>query len=296
MPPINGDYQNLDLNKAPIRLGEPEKLESSNIRTIKKSRARRNRQIRNLRSLIQSFFVQYLFTAAPGEIRTDPPRRKGERSWSPQPPAPPNSPAPEEVPQNVNIPRELPYSPSRPSINDNATESEPDSEQFRPTTPSYSPDISIHSPGAAPRACSSPIPSPIPHPGDPEKVDFFADDDTVFWQESDGPGTSPSPAPSVEFLGEQEKPRAIVDPLLELLRRTFSPWTDPVPERAFTIGPDSFDPEEIRRETSRASPDQNILIFYPGVEHPFLAPIRLIDRVFPRSSAKISEIIEIELD
>ncbi|KAL0128553.1 hypothetical protein PUN28_003708 [Cardiocondyla obscurior] len=284
MSPINGDYQNLDL------------MESSNIRTIKKSRARRNRQLRNLRSLVQTFFVQYLFAAAPGEIKTDPPRRRKERSWSPQPPAPPNSPAPEEVPQNADISRELPHSPSPPPINDHATESEPDSEQFRPTTPSYSPDISIHSPGAAPRACSSPIPSPILHPGEPEEVDFFADDDTVFWQESDGPEPSPSPAPSVEFLGEQEEPRVIVDPLLKFLRRTCSPWTDPVLERAFTIGPDSFDPEEIRREASRASPDQNILIFYPGVEHPFLAPIRLIDRVFPRSSAKISEIIEIKLD
>ncbi|KAL0124104.1 hypothetical protein PUN28_006122 [Cardiocondyla obscurior] len=284
MPPINGDYQNLDL------------MESSNLRTLKKSRTCRNRQIRNLRSLIQSFFVQYLFAAAPGEIRTDPPRRRGERSWLPQPPAPPTSPAPEEVPQNVEIPRKLPHSPNPPSTNDNATEPEPDSEQFRPTTPSYSPDISIHSPGAAPRACASPIPSPILHPGEPEEVDSFADDDTVFWQESDGPEPSPSPAPSVEFLGGQEEPRAIVDPLLELLRRTCSPWTDPVPDRAFTIDPDSFDPEEIRREASRASPDQNVLIFYPGVEHPFLAPIRLIDRVFPRSSAKISEIIEIDLD
>ncbi|KAL0110657.1 hypothetical protein PUN28_013921 [Cardiocondyla obscurior] len=150
--------------------------------------------------------------------------------------------------------------------------------------------------GAAPRACSSPIPSPILYPGEAEEVGSFAEDDTVFWQESDGPEPSPSPAPSVEFLGEQEEPRVIVDPLLELFRRTCSPWTDPVPERAFTIGPDSFDPEEIRREASRASPDQNIFIFYPRVEHPFLAPIRLIDRVFPRSSAKISEIIEIDLD
>ncbi|KAL0110672.1 hypothetical protein PUN28_013936 [Cardiocondyla obscurior] len=285
MPPVNGDYQNLDL------------MESSNLRkALKKSRARRNRQIRNLRGLIQSFFVQYLFAAAPGEIRTDPPRRRGERSWSPQPPAPPTSPAPEEVPLNVEEPRELPPSPNTPRTSVNATEPEPDLEQFRPTTPSYSPDISIHSPGAAPRACSSPIPSPIPHPGEPEEVDSFADDDTVFWQESDGPEPSPSPAPSVESLGGQEEPRAIIDPLLELLRRTCSPWTDPVPERAFTIGPDSFDPEEIRREASRASPDQNVLIFYPGVEHPFLAPIRLIDRVFPRSSARISEIIEIDLD
>ncbi|KAL0102374.1 hypothetical protein PUN28_017951 [Cardiocondyla obscurior] len=284
MPPINGDYQNLDL------------MESSNLRTLKKSRARRNRQIRNLRNLIQSFFIQYLFAAAPGEIRTDPPQRRGERSWSPQPSAPPTSPAPEEVPQNVEISRELPPSPNPPSTSGNATEPEPDSEQFRPTTPSYSPDISIHSPGAAPTVCSSPIPSPIPHPGEPEEVDSFADDDTVFWQESDGPEPSPSPAPSVEFLGGQEEPRAIVDPLLELLRRTCSLWTDPVPERAFTIGPDSFDPEEIRREASRASPDQNVLIFYPGVEHLFLAPVRLIDRVFPRSSAKISEIIEIDFD
>ncbi|KAL0101897.1 hypothetical protein PUN28_018449 [Cardiocondyla obscurior] len=245
MPPINGDYQNLDLSKAPIRLEEPEKL----------------------------------------KVTTE----RSERS------SPPTSPAPEEVPQNVENPRELSPSPNPPRTNVNATEPEPDSEQFRPTTPSYSPDISIHSPGAAPRACSSPIPSTIPHPGEPEEVDSFADDDTVFWQESDGPELS-LPAPSVEFLGGQEEPRAIVDPLLELLRRTCSPWTDPVPERAFTIGPDSFDPEEIRREASRASPDQNVLIFYPGVEHPFLAPIRLIDRVFPRSSARISEIIEIELD
>ncbi|KAL0120342.1 hypothetical protein PUN28_008175 [Cardiocondyla obscurior] len=205
MPPINGDYQNLDLSKAPIRLEEPEKLKVTTERSEKSS--------------------------------------------------PPTSPAPEEVPQNVDIPRELPHSPNPPSINDNATESEPDSEQFRPTTPSYSPDISIHSPGAAPRACSSPIASPILRSGEPEEVDSFADNDTVFWQESDGPEPSPSPAPSVEFLGGQEEPRAIVDPLLELLRRTCSPWTDPVPERAFTIGPDSFDPEEIRREASRASPD-----------------------------------------
>ncbi|KAL0102379.1 hypothetical protein PUN28_017956 [Cardiocondyla obscurior] len=261
MPPVNGDYQNLDLRKAPS-------MESKNLRSVKKSRACRNRQLRNLKNLLQSFFVQYLFAAAPGEIKTDPPRRRGERSWSPQPPAPPNSPAPEEVPQNANISRE----------------------------PAHFLNIPVHSPGTAPRACSSPIPSPILYPGEAEEVDSFAEDDTIFWQESEGPELSPFPAPSVKFLGEQEEPRVIVDPLLELLRRTCSPWTDPVPERAFTIGPDSFDPEEIRREASRASPDQNILIFYPGVEHPFLAPIRLIDRVFPRSSAKISEIIEIDLD
>ncbi|KAL0130398.1 hypothetical protein PUN28_002220 [Cardiocondyla obscurior] len=168
-------------------------VESSNLRTLKKSRARRNRQIRNLRGLIRSFFIQYLFAAAPGEITTDPPRRRGERSWSPQPPAPPTSPAPEEVPLNVEEHRELPPSPDTPKNSVNATESEPDLEQFRPTTPSYSPDISIHSPGAALRACSSPIPSPIPHPEEPEEVDSIADDDTVFWQESDGPEPSPSP-------------------------------------------------------------------------------------------------------
>ncbi|KAL0098798.1 hypothetical protein PUN28_020745 [Cardiocondyla obscurior] len=288
MPPVNDDYQNLDSRKALS-------VESKNLRNIKKSRARRNRQLRNLKNLLQSFFIQYLFAAAPGEIKTDPPRKRGERSWSPQPPAPPNSPTPEEVPQDANFSKEPARPLSPPLINDPASESKPESEQFRSTTPSYFPDISVHSPGAAPRACSSPIPSPILYPGEAEEVGSFAENDTVFWQESDGPEPSPSPVPSVEFLGGQEEPRVIVDPLLELLRRTCTPWTDSVPERAFTIGPDSFDPEEIRREASRASPNQNILIFYPGVEHPFLAPIRIIDRVFPRATVKISEIIEIDL-
>ncbi|KAL0128592.1 hypothetical protein PUN28_003747 [Cardiocondyla obscurior] len=285
MPPVNGDYQNLS------------SMESRNFRSVKKSRARRNRKIRELRELVKSFFVQFLFAAAPRKVTPEPPRVRTERSWSPLPSVPPNSPTnQEDTESEENTPGRTP-SPSRPR---STSPPQPEPELFRPTTPSFTPDVSLNfsgpSSGVAPRACSSPVRSPTPYPGEPEEVDSFAEDETISWHEPDSPERSPSPAPSVEFLEEQEEPREVVDPLLELLRSTCTPWTDPVPERAYTIGPDSFDPEEIRREARRATPDYNILIYYPGVEHPFLAPIRLIDRVFPRSTARITEIIEIDLE
>ncbi|KAL0099150.1 hypothetical protein PUN28_020019 [Cardiocondyla obscurior] len=272
-------------------------VESRNLRSIKKSRARRNRKVRELRELVRSFFVQFLFAAAPKELTPEPPRAKTERSWSPLPSVPPNSPSNhEDLETEENTPRRTP-SPSRPK---STSPPQPEPELFRPTTPSYTPDVSLNSstpsPGVAPQACSSPVRSPTPYPGEPEEVDSFAEDETVSWHEPDSPERSPSPVPSVEFVEEQEEQSEVVDPLLELLRSTCTPWTDPVPERAYTIGPDSFDPEEIRREARRATPEHNILIYYPGVEYPFLAPIRLIDRVFPRSTARITEIIEINLE
>ncbi|XP_070529792.1 putative uncharacterized protein DDB_G0290521 [Cardiocondyla obscurior] len=290
MLPVNGDYQNLSLS-------DGLSVKSRNLRSIKKSRARRNRKIRELRELVQSFFVQFLFAAAPREVTPEPQKTRSERSWSPPPTVPPNSPInSEDLESEENTPPRTP-SPSRLR---STSSSEPEPELFRPTSPSYTPDVSLNfsrpSPGVASRACSSPIQSPTPYPGEPEEVDSFAEDETISWHEPDSPEQSPFPAPSVEFLEEQEEPREVVDPLLELLRRTCTPWTDPVPERAYTIGPDSFDPEEIRREARRATPDHNILIYYPGVEHPFLAPIRLIDKVFPRSTARITEIIEIDLE
>ncbi|KAL0098465.1 hypothetical protein PUN28_020616 [Cardiocondyla obscurior] len=272
-------------------------VESRNLRSIKKSRARRNRKIRELRELVRSFFIQFLFAAAPRELTPEPSRVRRERSWSPLPSVPPNSPNNlEDLETEENTPGRTP-SPSRPR---STSPPQPEPELFRPTTPSYTPDVSLNSsgssPGVAPWACSSPVRSPTPYPREPEEVGSFAEDETISWHEPDSPERSPSPAPSVEFLEEQEELREVVDPLLKLLRSTCTPWTDPVSERAYTIGPDSFDPEEIRREARRATPDHNILIYYPGVEHPFLAPIRLIDRVFPRSTARITEIIEINLE
>ncbi|KAL0099139.1 hypothetical protein PUN28_020007 [Cardiocondyla obscurior] len=286
-----------DVGFARVPFALSEVVESRNLRSIKKSRARRNRKIRELRELVQSFFVQFLFAAAPREVTPEPPKLRTERSWSPLPSVPPNSPiSHEDLETEENTPGRTP-SPSRPR---STSPPQPEPELFRPTTPSYTPDVSLNSsgpsPGVAPQACSSPDRSPTPYPGEPEKVDSFAEDETISWHEPDSPERSPSPVPSVEFVEEQEELREVVDPLLELLRSTCTPWTDPVPERAYTIGPDSFDPEEIRREARRATPDHNILIYYPGVEHPFLAPIRLIDRVFPRSTARITEIIEINLE
>ncbi|KAL0110739.1 hypothetical protein PUN28_013994 [Cardiocondyla obscurior] len=231
-------------------------MESNNLRSIKKSRARRNRKIRELRELVRSFFIQFLFAAASREVSPEPPKRRSERSWSPLPFAPPNSPCNGECPE---VEKGSPPRTPSPSRSETPTPSEPESEQFRPTFSSYTLDKSLDStepsPGAAPRACSSPIPSPTLYPGEPEEVGFFAKDETVSWQESDSPDHSPSPSPSVQFLEEQEEPRAVVDPLLELLRRTCTPWTDPVPERAYTIGPDYFDPEKIRRKARRATPN-----------------------------------------
>ncbi|KAL0114785.1 hypothetical protein PUN28_011831 [Cardiocondyla obscurior] len=138
--------------------------------------------------------------------------------------------------------------------------------------------------------------SPSPHlPEEPEEVGPVAEDDSNSLPEPDFPESIPLPVLSVEFLGEQEEPRAIIDPLLELLRRTCTPWTDPITERAFTIGPDHFHPEKIRRQAIAASFDENFLIYYPRMEFPFLAPISLIDRVFQRFTARVVEIVEIDL-
>ncbi|KAL0098529.1 hypothetical protein PUN28_020485 [Cardiocondyla obscurior] len=127
-------------------------LESRNLRSIKKSRARRNRKVRELRELVRSFFVQFLFAAAPRELTPEPPRAKTERSWSPLPSVPPNSPSNhEDLETEENTPRRTP-SPSRPK---STSPPQPEPELFRPTTPSYTPDVSLNSstpsPGAAPQ-------------------------------------------------------------------------------------------------------------------------------------------------
>ncbi|KAL0117657.1 hypothetical protein PUN28_008809 [Cardiocondyla obscurior] len=172
----------------------------------------------------QSFFVQFLFAAAPREVTPEPPKVRSERSWSPLPSVPPNSPSNnKDIESERNTPAQTP-SPSRPR---STSPPQPEPELFRPTTPSYTPDVSLNSsgssPGVAPRACSSPIRSPTPYPGEPEEVDSFAEDETISWHEPDRPERSPSPAPSVEFLEEQKEPREVVDPLLELLRSTCTP-------------------------------------------------------------------------
>ncbi|KAL0102369.1 hypothetical protein PUN28_017946 [Cardiocondyla obscurior] len=173
MLPVNGDYQNLSLS-------DGLSVESRNLRSIKKSRPRRNRKIRELRELVQTFFVQFLFAAAPREVAPEPPKLRSERSWSPLPTVPPNSPInSEDIESERNTP---PRTPS-PSRSRSTSSPQPEPELFRLTTPSYTPDVSLNSsgpsPGVAPRACSSPIRSPTPYPGEPEEVDSFAEDETI---------------------------------------------------------------------------------------------------------------------
>ncbi|KAL0098794.1 hypothetical protein PUN28_020741 [Cardiocondyla obscurior] len=140
------------------------------LRSVKISRARRNRKIRELRELVKSFFVQFLFAAAPREVTPEPPRDRTERSWSPLPSVPPNSPTnQEDTESEENSPGRTP-SLSRPR---SSSPPQPEPELFRPTTPSYTPDVSLNSsgpfPGVAPGACSSPVRSPTPYPGEPKE-------------------------------------------------------------------------------------------------------------------------------
>ncbi|KAL0114945.1 hypothetical protein PUN28_010478 [Cardiocondyla obscurior] len=110
-----------------------------NLRSIKKSRPRRNRKIRELRELVQTFFVQFLFAAAPREVAPEPPKTRSERSWSPPPTVPPNSPINgDDLESGENTP---PRTPS-PSRSRSTSSSEPEPELFRPTSPSYTPDRS----------------------------------------------------------------------------------------------------------------------------------------------------------
>ncbi|KAL0132875.1 hypothetical protein PUN28_000535 [Cardiocondyla obscurior] len=260
--------------------------------------------IRNLRELVRRFFVQYLLAAAPSkEVFVTPPRNE-ERPWSPRPGAPPPSPIhgdpkplfgyvpPEETPNDH-------LETSADILNFSNQSTELASEQFRPTTPSYTPDSSLISeprfPGAEFRACSSPL-SPPPFPFEPEEADSLGEDESISLPEIDFPDQPPSPVPSIEVLEEHPEPREVRDPLLELLRRVCTPWTDPVPERAYSIGPDHIEPEEIRRQAARSASDSHFFIHYPGIKFPFLAPMRLVDLVFPRTTARVVEIEEIALD
>ncbi|KAL0132877.1 hypothetical protein PUN28_000537 [Cardiocondyla obscurior] len=280
-------------------------MESLNKKTLKKSRARRNKQIKNLRELVRRFFIQYLLAAAPSEEVFVSPARHEERPWSPCPGPPLPSPIhgdPEPL---------FGYFPEEEECRDNSItnpsdernlssqSTEPGSELFRPTTPSYTPNSSLVSeprfPGDEPRACSSPL-SPPPFPFELEEADSLGEDDSISLPGVDFPDQPPSPVPSIEILEERPELREVIDPLLELLRRACTPWTDPVPERAFSIGPDHFEPEEIRIQAARSDPDSHFFIYYPGVEFPFLAPVRLIDLVFPRSTARVVEIEEVTLD
>ncbi|KAL0098693.1 hypothetical protein PUN28_020649 [Cardiocondyla obscurior] len=236
------------------------------------SRARQNKQIRNFRKLVRRFFIQYLFAAAPSEeVFLTPPRQK-ERPWSPPPSAPPPSP--------IHGDLEPLYCYNPPNDNHDVSNfsdrcMELGSNQFRFTTPSFTPSLSLifdsRFPAGEFRACSSPL-SPPPFPFVPEEVDSLGEDDSISLPEVDFRDHSPSPIPSIEVLEEHPEPREVIDPLLELLRRACTPWTDPVPEGAFSIGPGHFDLEEIRRQASRSPPDSNFLIFYPGVETFFPGP------------------------
>ncbi|KAL0128580.1 hypothetical protein PUN28_003735 [Cardiocondyla obscurior] len=279
-------------------------VESLNKKTIKKSRARRNKQIRNLRELVRRFFIQYLLAAAPSEEVFVSPARNEERPWSPRPGPPPSSPIHGDLePLYGYIPQEeissIQLENSAADLNLLSRSTEPGSEQFRPTTPSYTPNSSLISeprfPGGEPRACSSPLSPPF-FPFEPEEADSLGEDESISLPEVDFPDQPPSPVTSIEVLEEHPEPRKVRDPLLELLRRACTPWTDPVPKRAFSIGPDHFEPEEIRRQAARSAPDSHFFIYYPGVEFPFLAPMRLIDLVFPRSTVRVVEIEEITLD
>ncbi|KAL0114820.1 hypothetical protein PUN28_011865 [Cardiocondyla obscurior] len=268
------------------------------------SRARRNKQIRNLRELVRRFFIQYLLAAAPSEDEFVSLARNEERPWSPRPGAPPPSPIygdpeplfdyspPEESSadfvENIHNPDN--------TLNFSRQSTEPGSEQFRPTTPSYTPDSSLISeprfPGGEPRACSSPL-SPPSFPFEPAEANSLGEDESISLPEVDFPDQPPSLVPSIE---ENPELREVRDPLLELLRRVCTPWTDPVPKRAYSIGPDHIEPEEIRRQAARSAPDSHFFIHYPGVEFPFFAPMRLVDLVFPRTTARVMEIEEITLD
>ncbi|KAL0124966.1 hypothetical protein PUN28_004247 [Cardiocondyla obscurior] len=248
-------------------------VESSNKKTLKKSRARLNKQIKNLRELVRRFFLQYLVAAAPSEEVFVTPLRHEERSWSSCPGAPSPSPIhgdpeplfgyfPPEESSNNSIDNIRQYSDNILDISSQSTE--PGSEQFRPTSPSYASDSSLISesqfPGGEFRACFSPL-TPPPFPFVPEEADSLDEDDSISLPEVDFPDQPPSPVPSIEVLEEHPEPREVVDPLLELLCRACTPWTDPVPVGAYSIGPDHIEPEEIRRQAARSAPDSHFFIY-----------------------------------
>ncbi|KAL0099575.1 hypothetical protein PUN28_019767 [Cardiocondyla obscurior] len=178
------------MNRGDSLMSEPKALEivveSLNKKTIKKSRARRNKQIKNLRELVRRFFLQYLVAAAPSEeIFVTPPRHE-KRPWSPRPGAPPPSPIhgdPEPLfgyfPPDETFDNNL-------DISNQSTE--PKSEQFYPTTPSYSPDSSLISdsqfPGGEFRACFSPLTLPL-FPFVLEEVDSLGEDESISLPEVD---------------------------------------------------------------------------------------------------------------
>ncbi|KAL0125043.1 hypothetical protein PUN28_004293 [Cardiocondyla obscurior] len=271
-------------------------MKSSNRKTLKKSQVRRNKQIRNLQELVRRFFIQYLCAAAPNkEVFLTPPRQE-DRPWSPRPGAPSTSSIhgnPEPL-YCYNPPTDL-----LDASDFSERSTKPGSEQFRPTTPSYTLSSSLISDSRFPesefRACSSPLSPPL-FPFVPDEIDSPGEDDSISLPEIDFRDYSPSPVPSIEVLEEQPESREVIDPLLELLRRTSTPWTDPVPKGAFNIGPDYFDLEKISRQASQSPPDSNFFIYYPGVETPFLASMGLINLVFPRTTVRVCEIEEITLD
>ncbi|KAL0098841.1 hypothetical protein PUN28_020786 [Cardiocondyla obscurior] len=83
----------------------------------------------------------------PREVAPEPPKTRSERSWSPPPTVPPNSPINgEDLESGENTP---PRTPS-PSRSRSTSSSEPEPEPFRPTSPSYTPDVSLNSSGPTP--------------------------------------------------------------------------------------------------------------------------------------------------
>ncbi|KYQ54045.1 hypothetical protein ALC60_07047, partial [Trachymyrmex zeteki] len=70
----------------------------------------------------------------------------------------------------------------------------------------------------------------------------------------------------------------------------FDRTTDPLPPGTYTVGPDYFDPEEIRAAIAGQPPGILIPVFIHNSPYPYLVPIDLFNDLFPPSTIIIHEI------
>ncbi|XP_018307773.1 extensin-like [Mycetomoellerius zeteki] len=171
-------------------------------------------------------------------------------------PAPPASP---EQPTHHAL-RAIPSPPSlrspSPALSDALTE------HLLPDIPTHTPDFPLHSAPASPRP-----PSPADSTSSVEILEEFP----------------PPPSQRNRF---PIYPGDTFDSVINRFDRT----TDPLPQGTYTIGPDYFDPEEIRAAIAEQPPGTHIPVFIPSSPFPYLVPIDLFNDLFPPSIIIIKEI------
>ena len=101
----------------------------------------------------------------------------------------------------------------------------------------------------------------------------------------DSPLPSPSPPPSDDDL-----PPHPYRNLLDYCLNTFPPYTDPLPEDAFTIGLGRVNLADLKKVLIESPPDTAIPCFHPSRRYPVAVPIQFFWKIYKPSTVQFEEL------